>query len=108
MKSNSIKLSLGSVVFRMFFFTLSTPMQSATSVGTTPLPTMSLISLPFTTEKLLVQPDPGLYHFINQGALTVDGIDDQEEMDLADVCNNLMVAPLSSFVLNAETLNLSA
>lgn len=36
------------------------------------------------TEKLLVQPDPGLYSMINQGVLTVDGIDDVEEMKMTD------------------------
>ncbi len=36
--------------------------------------------------KLLVKEDPGLYHFINQGCLTVDGMDDKEEMRLVDVC----------------------
>ena len=29
--------------------------------------------------------DPGLYHFINQGCLDVDGMDDKEEMQIADV-----------------------
>ncbi len=37
-------------------------------------------------EKILVKEDPGLYHFINQGCLTVDGMDDKEEMRLVDVC----------------------
>ena len=32
-----------------------------------------------------MQPDPALYAFINQGVLTVDGIDDVEEMGLTDV-----------------------
>ena len=42
---------------------------------------------PFTLlELMLVSPDPGLYSFINQGALTVDGIDDVEEMKITDVC----------------------
>jgi hypothetical protein len=36
-------------------------------------------------EKILLQPDPALYFFINQGCLKVDGMDDQEEMYLADV-----------------------
>ena len=40
----------------------------------------------FVTEKLLVKLDPGLYQFINQGCLDVDGMDDKEEMRLADVC----------------------
>ena len=40
----------------------------------------------YIAEKLLVQPDPGLYHFINQGVLDVDGMDDKEEMQTADVC----------------------
>jgi len=33
----------------------------------------------------LVQPDAGLYTFINQGVLTVDGINDEEEMKITDV-----------------------
>ena len=36
-------------------------------------------------EMCLITPDPGLFSFINQGALTVDGIDDVEEMNLCDV-----------------------
>lgn len=35
-------------------------------------------------EKLLVSPDAGLYSMINQGVLTVDGIDDVEEMKMTD------------------------
>lgn len=35
-------------------------------------------------EKLLITPDPALYSFINQGELTIDGIDDCEELDLTD------------------------
>lgn len=38
------------------------------------------------TEKLLVKNDAGLYHFINQGCLVAEGIDDKEEMEVADVC----------------------
>ncbi len=38
------------------------------------------------SERLLVKEDPGLYHFINQGCLGVDGMDDREEMKLVDVC----------------------
>lgn len=62
------------------------------------------------TEVLLVSPDPGLYSFINQGALTVDGIDDVEEMKMTDVCcikrgitqsTNL---PINPFFLSAEYL----
>ena len=37
-------------------------------------------------EKLLVKEDAGEYENINQGCLTVDGMDDKEEMRLADVC----------------------
>ena len=40
---------------------------------------------PDYAEKLLVQCDPSLYHFINQGCLEVDGIDDPEEMRIIDV-----------------------
>ncbi len=37
------------------------------------------------TEKLIVREDPGSYSFINQGCLTVDNMDDKEEMRLTDV-----------------------
>ena len=40
-------------------------------------------------DKLLVSEDPALYSNINQGCLTVDNMDDKEEMRLADVCTNL-------------------
>jgi len=42
------------------------------------------------TVTLLVKPDPALYFFINQGCLTVDGIDDPEEMKGADVCKQVL------------------
>jgi len=48
-------------------------------------------------EKLLVQMDPGLYFFINQGCLTVDNMNDKEEMDIVDV--------RASFLPRAFTLN---
>ena len=35
--------------------------------------------------------DPGLYHFINQGCLGVDGMDDQEEMQIADVSSTTRI-----------------
>ena len=38
------------------------------------------------SEKLLVKEDPGLFDFINQGCLDVDGMDDKEEMKGTDVC----------------------
>ena len=40
---------------------------------------------PDYASKLLVECDPSLYHFINQGCLDVDGIDDCEEMRMCDV-----------------------
>jgi hypothetical protein len=42
--------------------------------------------LSVVTEKLLVMADPGLYHFINQGCLTVETINDPEEYSIVDVC----------------------
>merc|ERR1719228_1471960 len=39
---------------------------------------------PEYSEKLLVPADPGLFFYINQGVLTVDGVDDEEEMQAAD------------------------
>ncbi|XP_071106369.1 myosin heavy chain, striated muscle-like [Haliotis cracherodii] len=38
-------------------------------------------AVPDVIEKIVAQPDPGLYSFINQGVLTVNGIDDVEEMN---------------------------
>ena len=37
------------------------------------------------SEICLISADPGLYTFINQGVLTVDSIDDIEEMKITDV-----------------------
>jgi hypothetical protein len=39
----------------------------------------------FKTEMMLITPDAALYTFINQGALTVDSINDKEDMQLMDV-----------------------
>ena len=57
-------------------------------------PITILMTLAFTildcgtiSEKLIVREDPASYHFINQGCLTVDGMDDREEMRLVEVCN---------------------
>ena len=36
-------------------------------------------------EKFLVKPDAAGYHFINQGSLTVDNVDDREEIQITDV-----------------------
>jgi myosin heavy chain 6/7 len=33
---------------------------------------------------MLVEPDPKLYHFIAQGMITIDNVDDGEEMKLTD------------------------
>jgi len=43
-------------------------------------------------DKLLVQMDPGLFFFINQGCLTVDHMDDKEEMDIVDVSGSFPLA----------------
>jgi myosin heavy subunit len=32
----------------------------------------------------LIEADPSLYHYIAQGMLTIDGLDDAEEMRLTD------------------------
>jgi len=36
-------------------------------------------------DKLLVQLDPSVYYFISQGCLTVDNMNDTEEMDSVEV-----------------------
>ena len=58
---------------------------------------------------LLVTPDAGLYSFINQGALTVQGIDDVEEMKATDVspahpglCHVIYTASIDQYTLNAN------
>ena len=40
-------------------------------------------------EKFLVTPDAGGYHFVNQGSLTVDNLDDREEIQITDVSMTL-------------------
>ena len=35
-------------------------------------------------EMCLIEADPSKYHFVAQGMLTIDGIDDAEEMRLTD------------------------
>jgi len=40
---------------------------------------------PEYAEKFLYTEDPAMYHFVNQGCLTVDNMDDKEEMRLVDV-----------------------
>ena len=54
-------------------------------------------------EKLLVQEDPALFTFINQGCLSVDGMDDQEEMKLADVCKHSTVCNTAPCPHSAHT-----
>ncbi|XP_046351162.1 myosin heavy chain, striated muscle-like isoform X8 [Haliotis rufescens] len=46
--------------------------------------------VPKLAEKLLTSCDPALFYFINQGALTVDGIDDVEEMKMTDVAFDVL------------------
>ena len=55
------------------------------------------IALTNPTGKLLCDPDPGLFFFINQGCLGVDNMDDAEEMRLTDVCNNNELSALCVF-----------
>ncbi len=39
-----------------------------------------LIFFKFFLEELLLEHDPGLYSFINQGMLKIDNVDDEQEM----------------------------
>ncbi|XP_067673678.1 myosin heavy chain, striated muscle-like [Haliotis asinina] len=41
-------------------------------------------AVPSVLETIVAKPDAGLYTFINQGVLTVNGIDDKEEMKMTD------------------------
>ncbi|KAK6169002.1 hypothetical protein SNE40_020136 [Patella caerulea] len=47
-------------------------------------------AIPEYNEKLLVNPDPALYSFINQGCLTVDNIDDVQEMKDTDTAFDVL------------------
>jgi len=38
----------------------------------------------FFLELCLIQNDPSKYHFVAQGMLTIDGVDDVEEMKMTD------------------------
>ena len=38
----------------------------------------------FFLEMCLLEADPSKYHFVAQGMLTIDGVDDVEEMKLTD------------------------
>ena len=56
-------------------------------------------------EKFLVTPDAAGYHFINQGSLTVDNVDDREEIQITDVrccLGSGAVADLHSKILEAR------
>ena len=35
-------------------------------------------------EECLIEPDPSKYFYVSQGMLTIDGVDDAEEMRLTD------------------------
>jgi hypothetical protein len=50
-----------------------------------------IMYLSLLTDKLLVPMDPGIFFFINQGTLTVDNMDDPEEMKLVDVCRHVLL-----------------
>ena len=54
------------------------------------------------TDKLLIQMDPGLYFFINQGCLTVDNMNDQEEMEICDVSSLYFRLGVRDSVFEAE------
>ncbi|XP_046579044.1 myosin heavy chain, striated muscle-like [Haliotis rubra] len=47
-------------------------------------------ALPSVTETILAKPDAGLFTFINQGVLTVNGIDDVEEMKMTDAAFDVL------------------
>ncbi|XP_050394994.2 myosin heavy chain, striated muscle [Patella vulgata] len=47
-------------------------------------------SIPSIVERLLCSPDPALYSFINQGCITVDNIDDNQEMKDTDVAFDVL------------------
>ncbi len=38
----------------------------------------------FFSEECLIENDPGKYHYVAQGMLTIDNVDDAEEMKLTD------------------------
>ena len=59
---------------------------------------MLQFAYPVYSDKLLVKEDPSEYNNINQGCLTVDNMDDKEEMRLADVCKKMSEPRPEEFV----------
>ena len=55
------------------------------------------------TENLLIKEDPAIYDNINQGCLTVDNMDDKEEMRLADVCIEPLILGGGAVYENCQT-----
>ncbi|XP_048256831.1 myosin heavy chain, striated muscle-like [Haliotis rufescens] len=47
-------------------------------------------AIPSVAERILANPDAGLFTFINQGVLTVNGIDDVEEMKMTDAAFDVL------------------
>lgn len=45
-----------------------------------------MLNLSMSTAKLLIEMNAAKYHFVNQGTITVDTIDDKEELQVCDVC----------------------
>ncbi|VEL39070.1 unnamed protein product [Protopolystoma xenopodis] len=61
-------------------------------------------------DKLLVSADPAMYSFINQGELTIDGVDDAEEMKMTDEAFEILgfsdEEKISLFKCTASILNM--
>ena len=46
--------------------------------------------LGFVSEECLITNDPGKYHYVAQGMLTIDNVDDAEEMRITDDAFNVL------------------
>ena len=56
------------------------------------------LTLNITIEDLLLEQDPGKYFFISQGVLSIDGIDDCQEMkDTKKAFDTLMFTQVTEF-----------
>ena len=57
-------------------------------------------AFPDMVKELLLEHDPGKYFFVNQGMLTIDGVDDAQEMrDTKKAFDILLFSQVKSFYL---------
>ena len=57
-------------------------------------------AFPEMVKELLLEHDPGKYFFVNQGMLTIDGVDDAQEMrDTKKAFDILLFSPVRKIIV---------